>query len=128
MKSLQYMLCTTFLATGVMASAPHQERAPDNTAVNAPDRTSTSPTAGKSKNNQKDREIARDIRRDVVKDKNLSTYGHNVKVIAQNGRVTLRGPVHSEDEKKTIESYAQKHAGEGNVDNQLSVKGDRSKK
>jgi osmotically-inducible protein OsmY len=60
----------------------------------------------------------------VVKDKTLSTYGHNVKIIAQAGKVTLKGPVHSADEKETITNYAQKYAGPGNVVDELTVKGD----
>ena len=43
------------------------------------------------------------IRKAVMDDKSLSTYAHNVKIIAQNGKVTLKGPVRSEDEKKMVE-------------------------
>jgi osmotically-inducible protein OsmY len=66
----------------------------------------------------------RKIRRAVVADKSLSTYAHNVKIVAQNGKVTLKGPVHTEDEKKTIDSKATEIAGAGNVDNQITVKAD----
>jgi hyperosmotically inducible protein len=62
------------------------------------------------------------IRHDVVHDKALSTDGHNVKIIAESGKVTLKGPVASDVEKKTIEDYAKKYAGDGNVDCQLTVK------
>lgn len=65
----------------------------------------------------------KNIRRDLVKDKSLSTYAHNVKVVAIGGKVTLRGPVKSDDEKKAIEEHATKHAGAGNVTNELTVKG-----
>ena len=41
----------------------------------------------------------RKIRRSVAGDKSLSTYGHNVKIISQHGKVTLKGPVNSDDEK-----------------------------
>lgn len=41
----------------------------------------------------------REIRRVVMNDKSLSTYAHNVKIIAPNGKVTLKGTVHTEDEK-----------------------------
>lgn len=64
----------------------------------------------------------RQIRRDVVKDKSLSTYGHNIKIISQHGKVTLKGPVHSEDEKSTIDQYARQVAGAGNVTDELTVK------
>jgi osmotically-inducible protein OsmY len=67
----------------------------------------------------------KNIRRDVVKDKSISTYGHNVKIIASHGKVTLKGPVHSEQEKHAIEQHAVKYAGDGNVDDQITVKGDQ---
>ena len=59
----------------------------------------------------------------MIADKSLSTYAHNVKIISQNGRVTLKGPVRSEEEKKAIKSKAVEVAGNsGNVDDQLTVK------
>ncbi len=101
-------------------------QAPDNTAKNKEDRSTAPPrpTADQAKANMSDTQIMRHIRRDVVKDKSLSTYGHNVKIVATNGKVTLRGPVHTDDEKKTIEEYARKYAGDGNVTDELTVKGD----
>jgi osmotically-inducible protein OsmY len=69
--------------------------------------------------------LAANIRREIVRDKSLSTYGHNVKVVAAGGRVTLKGPVHSEDEKKAIEQHAEKYAGAGNVTDELTVKSDQ---
>ena len=116
----------SLLGPGGIAAA--QNREPDNTAVNKQDRDASRPTADQSKNNMSDREIARRIRRDVVRDKSLSTYGHNVKIIAKSGRVTLRGPVHSEDEKRAIEEHARKYAGDGNVTNEVTVKEDRNHK
>jgi len=68
------------------------------------------------------------IRRAVVEDKSLSTYAHNVKIIAQNGKVTLKGPVRSEEEKQNIEQKATEIAGASNVTNQLTVKAARSGK
>jgi osmotically-inducible protein OsmY len=46
-----------------------------------------------------------------VQDKTLSTYAHNIKVIAKNGEVTLKGPVKSAEEKQTIEAKAAEVAG-----------------
>jgi osmotically-inducible protein OsmY len=100
--------------------------APDNTKMNKRDRSKSSPTADNAKENKSDREIMKEIRQAIVKDKSLSTYAHNVKVIAQNGKVTLKGPVHSEDESKTIEKAAADVAGSGNVTNQLEVKGNNT--
>jgi osmotically-inducible protein OsmY len=66
----------------------------------------------------------RKIRRAILNDKSLSTYAHNIKIISQHGKVTLKGPVHTEDEKKSIEAKATEIAGDGNVTNQIIVKGD----
>ena len=54
-------------------------------------------------------------------DKTLSTYAHNVKIISQDGQVTLKGPVETEDEKKTIETKATEVAGAGRVTNQITI-------
>jgi hyperosmotically inducible protein len=117
-------LAAMLFTPGRLAAA-QQSDAPssDNTKVNKRDRKSAEPTADQAKNKTSDREIMRQIRRAVVKDKSLSTYGHNVKIISENGKVTLKGPVHSEDEKKSIESKATQVAGEGNVTNEITVKG-----
>jgi hyperosmotically inducible periplasmic protein len=104
------------------ASAVTVQQQPDNTAMNKQDKNA--PTADQAKSNLSDRDMMKNIRRDVVKDKSLSTYGHNVKIISEHGKVTLKGPVHSEDEKKAIEEHARKYAGDSNVDNQISVKTD----
>ncbi len=112
-------------ATLLPLSAQDAQRAPDNTAVNKQDRDRNAPTADQAKNNMSDRDMMKNIRHEVVSDKSISTYGHNVKIIASHGHVTLKGPVHSEDEKKAIEEHARKYAGDGNVENQITVKGDR---
>jgi hyperosmotically inducible protein len=78
-------------------------------------------TADQQKENAGDREIARKIRRALMQDKALSSYAHNVKVIAQGGQVTLKGPVRLDDEKRTVEAKAIEVAGAGHVTNQISV-------
>jgi osmotically-inducible protein OsmY len=45
-----------------------------------------------------------------------------VKIITANGKVTLRGVVNSDDERKTIDDEARKVAGPANVDDQIEVK------
>ena len=91
-------------ATGSQAPA-------DNTKVNQRDRNQNEPTADQQKENSSDRALAQQVRRALVKDKSLSTYAHNIKVIAQDGVVTLKGPVHSEQEKQAIETKAAEVAG-----------------
>ena len=78
-------------------------------------------TADQQKENAGDREITQKIRRALMDDKSLSTYAHNVKVVTQDGQVTLKGPVRTEDEKKTVEAKATEVAGVGHVINQLSI-------
>ena len=94
----------------------------DNTKINQRDRNSSEPTADQQKANTSDRDITKQIRQSIVQDKSISTYGHNVKVITQNGMVTLKGPVRSDEEKKAIEEKASQVAGDGKVTNQLDVK------
>ena len=87
----------------------------DHTKVNKRDRAEGAVTADQQKENASDREIAQKIRRALMADKTLSTYAHNVKIVAQNGRVTLTGPVRTDDEKKSVEAKATEVAGAGRV-------------
>lgn len=82
------------------------------------------PTADNQKNNSADRHMTQQIRKAVVGDKSLSTSAHNVKIITQNGMVTLRGEVKSEDEKKAIKQHAIDAAGDASkVTDEITVKG-----
>ena len=101
--------------------------APDNTKVNKRDRSASESTSDQAKNNTPDREIMQKIRKSLMEDKSLSTYAHNVKIIAQNGKVTLKGPVRSETEKQTVEEKATAIAGSGNVTDEISIKPPKSK-
>jgi osmotically-inducible protein OsmY len=85
--------------------------AADNTKTNQRDRSANAPTADQQKDNRTDRDISQQIRQAIMQDKTLSTYAHNVKIISQNGTVTLKGPVRSEDEKQAIEAKANEVAG-----------------
>ena len=102
----------------------HPDVAVDNTKQNARDRDRdmAEPTADQSKNNKSDVSIAAEIRRAVMAEKSLSMYAHNVKIIVQNGTVTLRGPVRSDAEKATIEEKAVASVGKANVTNDIEVK------
>ena len=80
-------------ATMSLAQEPAGQNAPasDNTKMNQRDRSSNEPTADHQSNNLSDRDITQQIRKSFSEDKTLSTYAHNVKVITQNGQVTLKG-------------------------------------
>ena len=94
----------------------------DNTKVNQRDRNAGAVTAGQQKENASDRELTRKIRRSLMQDKSLSTYAHNVKIVSQNGTVTLKGPVKSDDEKQNVVAKASAIAGSGKVTDEISVK------
>jgi hyperosmotically inducible periplasmic protein len=96
---------------------------PDNTKVNKRDRNADEATADQQKANATDRELTRQIRRSIMADKSLSSYAHNIKIISQNGTVTLKGPVKSDDEKKAVVAKAVAAAGSvDKVTDQVSVK------
>ena len=110
------------IAMGIQpARAQSDERKPDNTSVNKADRQSGQPTADQQKENASDRDVAKNIRRAITKDKSLSTYAHNVKIISEHGAVTLRGPVRSEEEKRAVEAKAAEVAGQNNVKSEITV-------
>jgi osmotically-inducible protein OsmY len=102
-------------------NGPSGTIAPDNTGVNERDRSSTAKTPIDQNENQSDIDITASIRKQVV-DTQMSVDAQNVKIITQDGKVTLRGPVANADEKKRIEDIAHKVAGVDKVDSQLEVK------
>jgi hyperosmotically inducible periplasmic protein len=111
-----FTLSTTLMAVllgsiGLLGSRQPGLQAPDNTKTNQRDRSQNEPTADQQKENQSDRELTAKVRQALVKDKSLSTYAHNVKIIAQDGIVTLKGPVRSEEEKTAVEEKAAEAAG-----------------
>jgi osmotically-inducible protein OsmY len=121
------VLCTgLLLSAGVVAYAQEPSTqtspAPDNTKVNERDRSQNEPTADQQKDNRSDRDITQQIRQSIMRDKSLSTYAHNVKIVTQDGQVTLKGPVRSEGEKKAIEAKATEVAGDGKVTSELNIK------
>jgi hypothetical protein len=92
---------------------------PDNSRANKVENTSG--TADQQKNNSSDLQVTRRIRRAIVQDKSLSMYAHNVKIISRNGTVTLKGPVHTEEEKAAIAAKAAEIVGQDNVQNEIKV-------
>lgn len=122
--ALTLVLSSALLGLGTITMAQDARPvAPDNSAVNVRDRAPDAMTAGEQSSAKSDVELTREIRRAVVKDDSLSMLAHNVKIVAANGAVTLRGPVKTEQEKVAIESKAQAIAGPNKVDDQLEVKG-----
>jgi hyperosmotically inducible protein len=95
----------------------------DNTAINERDRSGENQTSVDQSNNSADLKITQAIRQALMKDSKLSMTAKNIKVITNNGRVTLRGPVKTAQEKTKIDQLARSAAGGAKIDDQLDVKG-----
>jgi hyperosmotically inducible periplasmic protein len=106
-------------STNDVAATPATQ--PDNTAINSRDQAPGAITAGAQGQGKSDVDVTADIRRRIMNG-NLSITAQNVKVICQNGKVTLRGPVNTQEEKDSIGGMANDVAGADNVDNELEIK------
>ena len=94
----------------------------DNTKRNSFEENKNIDTAEKQSNSKDDLALTQKVRQAVMKDGSLSMNAKNVKIIAQDGKITLKGPVDSQQEKDTIGTEAGEIAGKDKVDNQLEVK------
>jgi len=101
--------------------APMATPGADNTRENVRDRNKDELTPGDQSNSSQDLKITQDIRKSLVGDSTLSMDAKNVKVITQNGVVTLKGAVKSADEKASIAGKAKSVAGVQSVDDQLEI-------
>jgi len=112
------LFSASLLAAPIARHQDSQQPAPDNTKMN---KNQNPPTADQQKMNPADRAITQKIRKSIHDDANLSTYAHNIKIITQDGKVTLRGPVRSEDEKSALQAKAEAVARAENVTNELKI-------
>ena len=118
------LLVLTCLSTVTLAAmAADDKTKPDNTAINERDRSRETQTSGDQSNSSADLKITQTIRQALMKDSELSTTAKNVKIITNNGQVTLRGPVKTAQEKAKIDQLAKSAAGGAKIDDQLEVKG-----
>ena len=122
-KCLSLLGATMFLSASLVAGTIQQEQqpAPDNSKTNQGDANPGATTADQQKMNSADRNITKQIRSAIYQDHTLSTYAHNIKVITRDGKVTLKGPVRTEDEKAGIAAKAAAVVGAENVRNRLEV-------
>lgn len=110
-----------FYVASILTMATAMAQEPDNTKVNKRDDNKQAVTPATQSNSKPDLELTRNIRREITKDKSMSTYARNVKIITRDGTVTLRGPVKSDAEKQAIEMIAKKLAGDSKVDSQIEI-------
>ena len=120
-RTLLALACLSALSLAAFA-ADNEKAKPDNTATNERDRSGETKTSGDQSNNSADLKITQDIRRGLMKDRELSTTAKNIKVVTANGQVTLRGPVKTAQEKAKVDQIARSAAGGAQIDDQLDVK------
>lgn len=126
-------LATILLFAGILAAACDKDNgtdttqttasnaaAPDNTKTNVRDKTSTVTPIDQG-NSQADLDTTQAIRKAVMSDDSLSTNAKNVKIITNKGVITLRGPVKTDAEKKSVEAKALAAAGSNRVDDQIDI-------
>jgi hyperosmotically inducible periplasmic protein len=94
---------------------------PDNSRHNVRGRNEATKTPENQSENEVDRTISQNIRDVLRADDSLSPNAKNVKIITNQGMVTLRGPVKNEKEKNAIEAKAKGMTGVKSVDNQLEI-------
>jgi osmotically-inducible protein OsmY len=123
MKAFVYWcLSIAFLATVSYATPGTPSQPVDNTGINARDNSPDEVTAADQSLKERDLRVTQQIRQELMKDADLSTYGRNIKIITQDGRVTLKGPVSSYNEKTEIVAKAKAIAGGRYVSDELDVK------
>ena len=116
------LLILAWLSTvSLAAMAADDKTKPDNTAINERDRSRETQTSGDQSNSSADLKITQAIRQALVKDSELSTTAKNIKVITENGQVTLRGPVKNVQEKARVDQLAKSAAGGAHIVDQLDV-------
>lgn len=127
MKHPKTLLVAAALVT-VLSSVPCLRAPAQSSGAGAPDNSKQNQaqnqtlTADNQSNAKGDRMTTAKVRRTLMADKTLSTYGHNVKIIVAKGQVTLKGPVRSDQEKEQVGADAASVVTADRVTNQITVK------
>jgi osmotically-inducible protein OsmY len=107
--------------SAIDTSTATERSAPDNTNVNKRDVNEQTLTPLDQSNSESDINITQSIRKSIMRE-NFSMDAKNIKIITQNGDVTLRGPVDSSAESVRIAKLAKAVPGLKTLNNQLEVK------
>jgi hyperosmotically inducible periplasmic protein len=119
-RTLLVLACLSAVSLAAMAD---DKTKPDNTAINERDRSGETQTSGDQSNSSADLKLTQAVRQALMKDTALSITAKNIKIITDNGQVTLRGPVKNPQEKAKIDQLARSATGGAKIDDQLDVKG-----
>jgi osmotically-inducible protein OsmY len=113
-----------FLVASLAATSAFAQDASkvDNTRINQRDRQGANTTPFDQPNDAEDIKVAAAVRKAIMDDDSLSTTAHNVKFVASDGTVILRGPVKNDAEKARVESIVKGVPGVATVQNQLDTK------
>jgi len=109
-------------AAGGETSANHQAKAPESAApVRAPESSTAKASVLAQGNDEGDLDLTQRIRKQLMADDALSFSAKNVKIITENGVVTLAGAVKNETEANEVRQKAIAEAGEGRVKDELQI-------
>lgn len=97
----------------------------DNSDLNERDRSGATLTPLDQGGSDSDRDVTQLVRQRIVDQDGFSVNAKNVKIITQDGVVTLRGPVATSEEKAQIGAITAQANGVKRVDNQLEVETNR---
>jgi hyperosmotically inducible protein len=116
MKRLTLALAATLLAMNCIAPQVQAKGYnADNTKKNSNVVSGDKPTAENQSNSKESVDRTADLRKAIMKKKGLSTNAQNIKLIEENGKMTLRGPVDNAKEKGIIENLAKSCCGSNYV-------------
>jgi hyperosmotically inducible protein len=93
----------------------------DNSAINVRDRDGSTLTPVDQSQAQGDLNLTAKIRQEILAKDGLSVNARNIKIVTQEGKVTLRGPVTTQEEKDRIDAIARQAAGDKQVENLLEI-------
>jgi len=110
------------IALSLACTRGQDAHAADNTSRNERDRSGQTVTPTDQSESASDRALTQAVRKSLVDDDSLSSNAKNIKVVSQNGRVTLRGVVASQEEKDKILAKVHANPDVHDCDNQLDVK------
>jgi hyperosmotically inducible periplasmic protein len=132
---MKKLLLPLFASLLIVYASPGQQATPaptasdstdaDNTRRNSSGENKNTDTAEKQSNSKDDLSLTQKIRQAVMKEGSLSMNAKNVKIIAREGNITLKGPVDSQQEKDTIGTKAGEIVGKDKVVNQVEVKAEK---
>jgi len=103
-------------------AADDKKKDAESTGKNERDRNKKAPAPPDRSGKPGELKITLSIRKALMNDKSLSFAAKYIKIFTANGRVTLRGPVETADEKEKISELAKAAARHAVVENQLEIK------